>query len=196
MKEETKKAIKTNVATGASTAAGATMGVVAGSMLTPETAKAEEIQDGELQGVSLSDTEISAAHESPHAAASPVSETETPQFSDDSVEVVNVQQPQDEVEVLGYERVTAEDGSMMDLAVINVEGNEVGFVDLDLDGEADVVICDVNQNGIIEEGEIENIHGAGVSMLPLQEVAGFNPLYAENDLPDYVNDADVDVYTV
>ena len=31
-------------------------------------------------------------------------------------------------------------------------------------------------------------------MQPLQDAAGFDPLFAQNDLPDYVNDADVDSF--
>ena len=98
------------------------------------------------------------------------------------------------MEVIAYDRITNEDGSQVDLAVLNVEGNEVGILDVDLDGEADVLVCDINQNGVMEEGEYEVIQGQGIAMEPFQEAAGYNPQYAQNDLPDYVNDAEVDNY--
>ena len=59
---------------------------------------------------------------------------------------------------------------------------------------ADVIVADLNNNGQIDTGEVENVTGAGISMQPFQDAAGFNPQYAQNDLPDYVNDADVDNY--
>ena len=102
--------------------------------------------------------------------------------------------PDPEVEVVSYDRVTNDDGSQMDVAVLNVNGNEVGVIDANLDGEADALVCDANQNGEIEDGEIENVQGQGISMQPFQDAAGFDPQFAQNDLPDYVNDADVDTY--
>jgi len=82
----------------------------------------------------------------------------------------------------------------MDIAVLNVNGNEVGVIDANLDGEADAMMCDLNQNGVIEQGEIEIVQGQGIAMQPLADAAGFNPQFAQNDLPDYVNDADVHTY--
>ena len=90
--------------------------------------------------------------------------------------------------------MTNEDGSQMDIAVLNVNGNEVGVIDANLDGEADALVCDINQNGVIEDGEMEIVQGQGIAMQPLADAAGFNPQFAQNDLPDYVNDADVDTY--
>ena len=55
-------------------------------------------------------------------------------------------------------------------------------------------ICDANQNGVIEEGEMQIVQGEGIAMQPFADAAGFNPQYTQNDLPDYVNDADVGTY--
>ncbi len=38
------------------------------------------------------------------------------------------------------------------------------------------------------------VQGAGLEMQPLQDAAGFDPLFAQNDLPDYVDNADVGTY--
>ena len=102
--------------------------------------------------------------------------------------------PSDELEVLAYERVTNDDGSQIDIAVVNMDGNEVGVIDANLDGRADFLVCDVNLNGTIDEGEAVQLQDQVIEMAPLQDAAGFNPLYAQNDIPDYVNDADVDTF--
>lgn len=177
MEESRNSEIKKNVATGASTAAGATAGVIIGTAVSPVEAQAQEVPAPQP-------TPTPEPEPAPKPTPEPTPEPEpgpTPE-------------PQPEVEVVAYDRITNEDGSQMDLAVVNVDGNEVGVLDADLDGEADILICDVNQNGMIEDGEYEVVQGQGIAMQPLQDAAGFNPEYAQNNLPDYVNDADVDPY--
>ncbi len=187
MKDETKDQVKKNVATGASTAAGATAGVAIGAALSPETATAQE--EVTLEPVSQS---------APGPKPTPQPEPSTPEPEKTEPQkpepTPQPEKPADEVEVIGYDRVTNEDGSQMDVAVLNVNGNEVGVVDVTLNGEADAIICDANQNGVIEEGEMQIVQGEGIAMQPFADAAGFNPQYAQNDLPDYVNDADVDTY--
>lgn len=125
----------------------------------------------------------------------------------------------EEVEVVDYHRIMNEDGQEIDIANVIVNGNEVKVIDVNLDGYADMLAHDVNHNGIIEVSEIQDIEHTGVSMEPLQEAAGFDPyLYslngiqpdpdlpeyhnmmiyddplAQDDLPDYVNDADIDSF--
>lgn len=187
MNNETKNEVKKNVATGASTAAGATAGVVIGAAIAPNSAEAAEV-------VTPEPTPAPSPAPQPSPAPKP---TPTPQPQPEPVLVTPeppTPGPEPEVEVLGYDRVTNEDGSQMDIAVLNVNGNEVGVIDANLDGEADALVCDINQNGVIEEGEMEIVQGQGIAMQPFQDAAGFNPQFAQNDLPDYVNDADVDTY--
>lgn len=180
MNNETKNEVKKNVATGASTAAGATAGVVIGAALSPEQASAQEAP-----------TPQPTPAPKPTPAPEPAPKPEPQPAPEPKPEP---QPANDEIEVIGYDRITNEDGSQMDVAVLNVNGNEVGVVDVNLDGEADAIICDANQNGIIEEGEMQIVQGEGIAMQPFADAAGFNPQYAQNDLPDYVNDADVDTY--
>lgn len=178
MNNETKNEVKKNVATGASTAAGATAGVVIGAAIAPNSAEAAAVVTPEP-----------APQPTPQPEPEPVKPEPT------KPEPVTPEPPKtDDVEVVGYDRVTNEDGSQMDIAVLNVNGNEVGIIDANLDGEADALVCDLNQNGVIEEGEIEIVQGQGIAMQPFADAAGFNPQFAQNDLPDYVNDADVDTY--
>lgn len=181
MKNETKNEVKKNVATGASTAAGAVAGVFAGSALTPETAQAQE-------------TPTPNPTPTPKPEPQPEPKPEPPTPEPPTPEPPTPEPTTPEVEVLSYDRVTNDDGSQMDIAVVSVDGNEVGVLDVDIDGEADVLMCDLNGNGVIEDNEVQYVSGEGIAMQDFQDGAGFNPLYAENDLPDYVNDADVDTY--
>lgn len=190
MNNETKNEVKKNVATGASTATGATAGVVIGAAISPNSAEAAEVVTPEPTPQLAPD---------PKPTSQPIQEpTPTPQPEPTPQLKPEPPTPQPEketeVEVVGYDRVTNEDGSQMDIAVLNVNGNEVGVIDANLDGEADAFVRDLNQNGVIEDGEIEIVQGQGIAMQPLADAAGFNPQFAQNDLPDYVNDADVDTY--
>ena len=100
-----------------------------------------------------------------------------------------------EVEVLECGTVTNDDGSQMDVAVVSVNGEEVGVIDVNQDGVADVMAADVNGNGTIDQGEIADVSSEGIQMQPLQD-----QYLAQNDPalqgPDYVNDGDVTSYTV
>ena len=198
MNNKTQNEVKKNVATGASTAAGATVGVVIGTAVTPNSAEAAEVEVSNETPQPTPPPQPQPEPTKPQPAPQPDSKLENPVDSkptpvEPEPKPVNPD-PEPEVEVVSYDRVTNDDGSQMDVAVLNVNGNEVGVIDANLDGEADALVCDANQNGAIEDGEIENVQGQGISMQPLQDAAGFDPQFAQNDLPDYVNDADVDTY--
>lgn len=189
MKQESKDEMKKNMATGASTAAGAAVGVVAGAAITPQSAEAsDEIVP-----------EVVAQPAAPQPAPAPTSQDVKPE----PVQPVNPEpkpvdpvqpDPEPEVEVLSYDRVTNPDGSQMDIAVVNVEGQEVGFLDIDLDGKADLMMVDMNGDQQIQENEVTQVQDQNIAMQPFANAVGFNPQFAQNDLPDYVNDADVDTY--
>ncbi len=209
MNRETKDVIKKNVATGASTATGATAGVVIGAALSPEEAEAGEISSTEhshhhpvdsdsnhtskQESSNQEEVKPEAAKPEPTKAEAPSPEVSKPEANDAAI-TTQPETPADEVEVIGYDRITNEEGNSMEIAVINVNGNEVGVIDVNLDGQADAIVCDVNGNGMIDEGEIQSVEGAGIAMQPFADAAGYNPQFAQNDLPDYVNDADVDTY--
>ena len=56
------------------------------------------------------------------------------------------------------------------------------------------MMVDMNGDQQIQENEVTQIEDQNIAMQPFADAVGFNPLYAQNDLPDYVNDADVDTY--
>ena len=98
-----------------------------------------------------------------------------------------------EVEVLLYETVSNEDGSQMDLAVVSVNGQEMGIYDVNVDGTADLLAVDENNNQQIDENEIHDISSQNVSMQALHDdyIAQNAPSMQG---PDYINDGDVDNY--
>lgn len=188
-KKKDNTAFKNNVETGASSAVGAAAGVVLGSVVAPVEVQAQVMPTPQP-------IPEPASQPVPEPAPQPVPEPVIPEPEPEPIKPIggDTLPPEPEVEVVAYERMTDENGNQADLAVISVDGSEVGILDADLDGEADLLMADLNQNGMIEEGECEVVQGQGLSMQPLQDAAGFSPLYAQNDLPDYVNDADVDTY--
>lgn len=222
MKKETKEEIKKNLATGASTAAGATAGVVIGASVS--TAEAQTTPEPEPEPEPIPEPEPTPTPEPIHVIIdNPASEIHhntnggndvifdnpinpvnpvgpvndiivDPVNPDPIVRVVDPGNSEAHADVVGYDRITAEDGSQIDVAVVNVNGQEYGIADINLDGQADLVGCDLNNNGVMDQGEVRMIEPGALDMQTLQDAAGFDPLYAQNDIQDYTNDADVDTY--
>lgn len=210
MKEETKKELKKNVVTGVSGVAGAAAGVVIGAAVTPEQAEAAEVEVEAVETpeeATASHSGASASHSSTahvsHAshAITPEPEPEptpepkpTPTPEPEPTPTPGPVDPTSEIEVLGYERVNNQDGTQSDIATVRVQDNIIGVVDADIDGKADVIVCDVNNSGTLEQDEVQNVQSENIAMQPFQQAAGFQPDLAQNDLPDYDNNANVDEY--
>lgn len=77
------------------------------------------------------------------------------------------------------------DGIPEDAALLEIDGQEVIVVDIDSDGTADVMLSDINGDGQLE---VDNISGEGMGMPGMDNS---DPYLAQNDTPDYMNDADV-----
>lgn len=222
MKEETKKELKKNVVTGVSGVAGAAAGVVIGAAVTPEQAEAAEVEVEAVETpeeATASHSGASASHSStahvshtshavtpepepepepeptPEPKPTPTPEPEpTPTPGPEPTPTPGPVDPTSEIEVLGYERVNNQDGTQSDIATVKVQDNIIGVVDADIDGKADVIICDVNNSGTLEQDEVQNVQSENIAMQPFQEAAGFQPDLAQNDIPDYDNNANVDDY--
>lgn len=214
MKEETKKELKKNVVTGVSGVAGAAAGVVIGAAVTPEQAEAAEVEVEAVETpeeATASHSGASASHSStahvshtshavtpepePEPTPEPTPEPKpTPTPEPEPTPTPGPVDPTSEIEVLGYERVNNQDGTQSDIATVRVQDNIIGVVDADIDGKADVIICDVNNSGTLEQDEVQNVQSENIAMQPFQQAAGFQPDLAQNDLPDYDNNANVDDY--
>lgn len=180
MKKETKENIKSNAASGASSAVGAGIGVVAGTTLA-NGANAAETSEMPFHA-DEPEVEVIESEPTRQTVQQPVS-TQTAGATGEP-----------EVDVLSYERVTNEDGSQMDVAVVSVGGQQAVVADVDLDGTADVIVSDLNGNGAIEDNEFVDVTGQGVMMASFQQAAQVDNSMTLAQNPDYVNDADVTDY--
>lgn len=186
----------TNWQNGASSAIGAAIGVMVGSM--GQTAFAAEPV-----------TEEPIQHPHPNTPTTPpeeplINEPVAPQQPDAPTRPANIgDEPQNEdtITVVSYETVTCEDGSQMDVADVIISGQETLIIDVDQDGIADVMVADMDNNGIITDNEVADIEEAGIAMEGLSMAVAQTgtsedaTLLADNEtMPDYVNDADVTGY--
>ena len=214
MKEKETSDVKSNVISGMSSTVGAAAGVVAGSIISSEVnaaeipATPEEEQDVEV--VSSQPSGISGSTPShnptPHSTPQPAPEPNpTPEPMPDpeprpeptpTPDPVPEPTPESEIEVVSYETVTNEDGSQMDVAVVNAQGQAVMIADVDQNGVADIMAADLNNNGQLDNGEIVDVSDQNIAMQPLQDAANMNGnnMVAQTGEPDYINDANVDDY--
>lgn len=101
-----------------------------------------------------------------HGNADPVVETE------DIAEVHPVVDSQDDapdVQVLGVYEHDTEEGVHQTAAVLTDGEVNAVVVDVDGNGIVDEIAIDINNNGQIEEGEVVDISGQGISMESFQE---------------------------
>lgn len=112
-----------------------------------------------------------------------------------NAEMVDDDTNADEVRVLGVEAVVDNEGNLMTVAAIEVEGEQALLVDVDNDGTMDALLVDVNHdNQINPHNEIYDVADCNVEtndliQVSMQQNEGY---YVSNDnLPDYMNDADV-----
>lgn len=124
-------------------------------------------------------------------AQQPTNTCNVPEGGEEVIGGVSPVEP--EVEVLAYETISNEDGSQMDVAVVSVGGQEMGIYDVNVDGTADLLAVDENNNQQIEENEIHDISSENVSMQALHDdcIAQNDPSMQD---PDYINDGNVDNY--
>ena len=99
------------------------------------------------------------------------------------------------VTVLSYETVPGEDGNLMDVAIVDVNGTTAAIVDIDRDGTADALIADWDGNGVIDQNEVSPIE-CYVNMAELEaNVATPTPdVYDPIAQNDYNNNGDVNGY--
>ena len=213
MKEKKTSEVKSNVISSMSSTVGAAAGVVAGSVISSEVnaaevpAALEEAQEVEVVSSQPSRTGGNTTHHNPTPAPEPEPTPEpepepepeprpepTPQPEPEPNPGPTPEEP--EIEVVSYETVTNEDGSQMDVAVVNAQGQTVMIADVDQNGVADVMASDLNNNGQLDNGEIVDISEQKIAMQPLQEAAnmGGNEMIAQTNDVDYINDANVDDY--
>lgn len=118
-----------------------------------------------------------------------------PQAPNDATYTAQQSSGSDDVDVHVIEVGQADldgNGIAENVALVEIDGNEVMLVDIGQDNVADVMIADVNGNGQIDGNEIVDITSEGVGMPTMSD----GDLYmAQNDMePDYTNDADMGLF--
>ena len=82
----------------------------------------------------------------------------------------------------------------MNVAIVEIEGEQHLLVDVDNDGSVDVCFYDANNDGMIQENEVHDISQAGITVNDLREMQAAQQgdlLYASDDgMPDYIDNAD------
>lgn len=100
-----------------------------------------------------------------------------------TVEVVSAEP---EIEVLG---VVHDMSTGSNIGGMSVDGQDVFLIDVDGDLEFDLMASDLNQNNVVDEGEVVDIHGQGMSVNDLGGISGITEsMSGEDTLPDYMAD--------
>lgn len=110
------------------------------------------------------------------------------------MEMIAAEPVDNEIRVLGVEAVQNLDGQIMNVALVESEGDHALLIDVDNNGMIDVLLHDDNHDGYLQESEMHDISDAGIEvadLLQAQAATEGDSLYASMDnMPDYVNDAD------
>lgn len=111
-----------------------------------------------------------------------------------NTEMIAAEPVDNEIRVLGVETVQNGYGEIMNVALVECEGDQALLIDVDNNGTMDVLIHDDNFDGQIQESELHDISGARLEvadLLQAQAAQEGDVFYASNDdMPDYINDAD------
>ena len=109
--------------------------------------------------------------------------------------------PTPDFEVLGYETVMNADGTLTDVAYVIDEGKPTIVIDANRDGNADLLVSDLNQNGQVDVGEMVDVSEEQISMQPLLNTSLNSTSNIETDYivsnateADYENNANVDYF--
>lgn len=166
--------VKSDVLSGVSAGVGGTIGMMAGSALVTE-ANAAEVDTPVVSPVK------------PEKPEEPV-KPEEPTKPEEQV-VVTTEEP--EIIVEGCEVVVNPDGTVMEVAELSIDGQATLVIDGDLDGVADVIAVDLNDNNVVDENELFDVSEEGLTMDAFRETEYTDIAQADDD---YVNNADVEEF--
>ncbi len=206
--EKKNEKLMENVATGVSAAIGATVGVVAGNTIAQPASAAETVEvepvdvDEETEEVVAEVVETAAQETAAQEAVQPsviyvehhyYHDAPAQQSQTAGQQPVDQQHDEPQIHVVSDEVVETEDGPM-ELAVVEIEGQAIAVADTNMDGEANIMVSDINQNGVIDDGEAVDVTNQHISMEQFHEPmeCGMGNEIAQADDIDFVNDANVD----
>lgn len=115
-------------------------------------------------------------------------------LADDPMDGLIAEGGDNEIRVLGVEVVENGDGNLMNVALLADGDDQAMVVDVDYDNTYDVMAHDDNGDGAVQNHEIHDIQHLDLTVndiMDLQSTPEDNLNLAFNDdMPDYVNDAD------
>lgn len=189
-KNNTSTAKKEELLTGTSSAVGATIGSMVGNALASEVNAAEV--DDEAAPLREHSTKSTATATVTATATTTSTNHDTRSEPRHARNIPNNHDNSDvdagEVEVIDYQTITYDDGSQVDVAVVNVDGQDMIIADVDMDGKADIIAADLNGNNQLDADEIIDVTGEGISMATFEATVAAGELAQAND---YINNADV-----
>lgn len=190
----------TVVASGAGSVIGAAAGVVGGTFLNQELHAAEQIVP---QPTPSPEPEPSPSPEptpqptpepdpvpTPKPQPEPDPEPDPEPLPDPDPLPDPLPDPDPEIHVLEYERGEMIDGTPVEMAVVEMDEQEVMLADLTGDRLADIAAMDVNSDGEITEDEVFDVQSEEIPMEPIADAYEAQEVLASNT-PDYINDGDV-----
>ena len=108
-------------------------------------------------------------------------------------QIINVshEQQEAEVQILGVSNETLEDGSQVTIGHLQQQGDDVYVVDVNQNGQFDILMHDDNGDGVITSDEVYDITDQNLSVASLQQQSAMQngDYLAQNNQPDYINDA-------
>ncbi len=147
--------------------------------------------------------ETAPSHHTPHSH-SQATETVTahkesipetnPETVPHNAEMIAAEPADNEIRVLGVETVQNDQGQIMNVALVENNGDQALLIDVDNNGTIDVLLHDDSGDGEIQDSEIYDISGSGLEvadLLQAQAAQQGDVYYAScDDMPDYFNNAD------
>lgn len=100
-----------------------------------------------------------------------------------------------EMQVIAVQNDVDMDGQTVDVAMVSVENTTAILVDVDQNGEVDLLSVDVNNDGDFSVEETEVVTDEHLSMPSSDDMTG-TELASNSELPDYSNDEDITIYDV
>ncbi|MDE6578354.1 MAG: hypothetical protein K2K58_09325, partial [Muribaculaceae bacterium] len=148
----------------------------------------------------VSETHPTYASHSNHSSShtSHAHTTHTAAVADNNVapdaEILTVETVDDSIHVLGVQSVQNDQGDIMNVALVESQGDMAMLIDIDNDGTIEVALHDDNYNGQIEDNEVYDVSGANIQVEELynasmQQNEAYNT--GMDEMPDYTNDADL-----
>ena len=87
-----------------------------------------------------------------------------------------IESDDDDVRVVGFGEVQLANGQNITVQEIDYNGQRVAVIDLDQDGEADIMMSDLNHNQQMDEGEVIDLHtGEALSFASDEQTVDYTP---------------------